>query len=462
MDVVPSFSAATDTVTISNREYIRDLYCPLQLNSFQIVDELHLNPGLSNTFPWLSQVAQNFEEYEFQQLIVTFKSTIDQSLATNGQSGQVALTTSYNADSSPFGSKQEMMAYSGGMSAKTNQSMIHGVECDPAKNSGSAGKYIRPGLVGTDELKDYDLGTTYVSVLDAPQQFLGQTLGELWISYTVVLRKPKLSVAENYGVDRTLVCIEKAVWPGYFGVEGDNLLQIASKRTLPCEFIRPLTNSTANVMATGPAYDNLMYNVPTPFAGIESFVGTGVFLNAMQWLEIRFLPSFSGIVEVRVLVKQVIATLPPPAFTKVDTINFIQAACTGQIFRFKDIPGNDQSIINSSSAPYTPCWSHVMNMSGAMEGGGSTTGPALANQGTSYEFDSQQLILHLRVMPVLAGVNNSIFIGGLLSQLNCAFAHCEISGINTYLSFDDAPINPSKNKMPLEVYSSPGVVATYP
>jgi hypothetical protein len=27
-----------------------------------------LNPGLEASFPWLSQVAQNFEEYEFVQL----------------------------------------------------------------------------------------------------------------------------------------------------------------------------------------------------------------------------------------------------------------------------------------------------------------------------------------------------------------------------------------------------------
>jgi hypothetical protein len=111
-DIVPSFGSNTDNVILRNREYIRDLYCPADANAFAIVDNVPLNPGLLNSFPWLSQVAANYEEYEFLQLAVTFKTTINDSIATNGQVGQVAMATNYNADQDSFGSKEEMVSYS--------------------------------------------------------------------------------------------------------------------------------------------------------------------------------------------------------------------------------------------------------------------------------------------------------------------------------------------------------------
>jgi hypothetical protein len=77
MDVVPLFTPETDAgIQISRREYVSEIYgpplvagepAPFTIQTFAI------NPGLEKTFPWLSQLAQNYDEYELVQCIFTFK-----------------------------------------------------------------------------------------------------------------------------------------------------------------------------------------------------------------------------------------------------------------------------------------------------------------------------------------------------------------------------------------------------
>lgn len=196
---VPQFAASSSggemgTIQISHREYVADIFGPPTAGVFQNVT-YGINPALPETFPWLSQVAANYEEYTIKQLMFTFRSTVTDFVATNGQVGSVIMATQYNANDAPFSSKQDMMEYAGAVSAKVSQEVIAGVECDPAQLSGPPGKYTRSGPTPPDEdVKTYDLGTLNVATSNTPSQFNSQALGELWVSYTVELRKPKFFV----------------------------------------------------------------------------------------------------------------------------------------------------------------------------------------------------------------------------------------------------------------------------
>lgn len=203
---VPSFASSGDetgSLTVSHREYVTDIYGPT--NSFN-VQSYSLNPGLEATFKWLSQIAQNYEEYEFKQLIFTFRSTTsDIGNSTSGQVGTVIMATNYNASSAPFGDKAVMMEYDGAMSAKVTDDMRHGVECHPAKISGNSGKYIRTNpVVQNQDIKSYDQGLFQLALANSPSNFANNPLGELWVSYTVVLRKPKLFTGRGLGISRDL------------------------------------------------------------------------------------------------------------------------------------------------------------------------------------------------------------------------------------------------------------------
>jgi len=201
--VVSSAADETGAVTVSRLEFLSEIFgpsTPFNIQSFNI------NPGLESMFPWLSQIAQNYEEYELLQLVVSFRSTTtDIGTTSNGQCGTIIMATNYDASAAPFTDKAAMMAYDGAMSSKTTESMAHGVECDPSKLSGSAGKYVRAfGLDSTKDIKDYDHGVLQVAVANAPTQLANYSLGELWVSYTVKLRKPKFFTGRGLGISRDI------------------------------------------------------------------------------------------------------------------------------------------------------------------------------------------------------------------------------------------------------------------
>jgi hypothetical protein len=200
---IPSFGGtAQNAVTITHKEYISDVFAPASFGTFQNT-VYSLNPGIERTFPWLSQVAVNYEEYTLKQLIFTFRSTVTDFVATNGQVGTIIMATQYNPSDNPFVSKQDAMEYEASMSGKCSVNMLHGVECDPAQLSGAPGKYLRAGPVRSqDDLKQYDWGNLNIGVSNIPKEFENQSLGELWVSYTVELRKPKFFVTRGLNILR--------------------------------------------------------------------------------------------------------------------------------------------------------------------------------------------------------------------------------------------------------------------
>lgn len=206
---VPGVSGSSDetgAITISHTEYIADIFGPGVPSGPAVSfhnESYAINPGMEKTFPWLSQIAQNYEEYEFKQLIFSYNSTItDIGSSTNGQCGTLTMATDYNAAHKPFSDKQEMLSYAHSYSSKTTESMDHGVECDPSKNALSKTLYVRTQGVVDEDLKTYDHGLFQIAISNIPPSLQGQSIGELRVSYTVVLRKPKLYSARGLGIQR--------------------------------------------------------------------------------------------------------------------------------------------------------------------------------------------------------------------------------------------------------------------
>lgn len=190
---IPMFGPEQQNYRVSKAEFIQNIYAPTDPGSFQNL-VLPLNPGLPQTFPWLSLVAPQFEEYEFEQLMFYWRPMVSDFNSTTGQVGEIVMATQYNPSEQSFTDISRAKNYMGAMSAKTSCSMNQGVECDPSRNSGAPGKYVRLGpLVGTNsDLKQYDQGNLNVMISGTPPAYSDQILGELWVTYTVTLRKPKL------------------------------------------------------------------------------------------------------------------------------------------------------------------------------------------------------------------------------------------------------------------------------
>jgi len=221
---VSGFNSVPDgnTVTVSHREYISDIYGPATGNFTNTVFEI--NPGLERTFPWLSQIACNYDEYTLGQLMFTYRPTVTEFAAASGQQGQVIMATQYNANDQAFTDKRVMMQYDGAMSSKVSCEQIHGVECDPSKISGDQGKYVRNRPVLEDmDRNNYDHGQFNIAIADIPSTYANQSIGELWVSYTVELRKPKFYANKGLAISKDIFVAnqQNGVKQSYlFGDEG--------------------------------------------------------------------------------------------------------------------------------------------------------------------------------------------------------------------------------------------------
>jgi len=195
---IPQFASHSSTYTVSKSELVQKLFAP-PTGSQEIQYRYSLNPGLLELFPWLSLVAAQFEEYEFKQLMFYYRPMVSDFFSNTGQTGTVAMVTQYNVHDPPFSDLQTALNYDMAAAGKTTAMQRHGVECNPALNSGPSGKFVRLGPIentgyggSQPDLQLYDLGNTSVIINGTDPTLAGQMVGFLYVSYTVELRKPKL------------------------------------------------------------------------------------------------------------------------------------------------------------------------------------------------------------------------------------------------------------------------------
>lgn len=183
---VPYMHSMKDGFRIRHREYIGDVNSSTAFSN----SSYSVNPGLNGTFPWLSAIAQNFEEYSIEGMVVEFKSTSADALnSTNTALGTIILCAEYNVLQPAYVNKQQMENSLFCMSAKPSECIIMPIECDKSQNPFKV-QYIRNGDVTTGDLRMYDLCNFQIASVGSQQ---ASVVGELWLSYDIILRKPQLS-----------------------------------------------------------------------------------------------------------------------------------------------------------------------------------------------------------------------------------------------------------------------------
>lgn len=193
----PTFSPLTSGFRIRHREFIKDV----NSSTGFAATSYRINPGLPDLFPWLSQVASNFEEYKIHGMCVWLNSSSATAVSsTNTALGIWGIVTQYDAAEDDFTNKQQCENYVGAQSAVPSKSILHGIECKPGSNV--LDKYfVRKGELSADlDIKFYDQGK--VQVFTQGSQAVS-VIGELWVTYDIEFTKPRLSssVAINPQVD---------------------------------------------------------------------------------------------------------------------------------------------------------------------------------------------------------------------------------------------------------------------
>lgn len=189
----PKFAQRGRGNIITNREYIGDVTLGATPEIFTIFqDGFTINPGLAKTFPWLSTIAQNYEQFKIHGMIFEFKSTVgDNSTVQNV--GTVIMGTEYNVNSANFANKQVMENSEFAQSGKATESQIHGIEC-ASKEHPMKMQYVRTGALAstTDSIKWYDFANFQIATQGFNAAQANTTIGELWVSYQIEFFKPQI------------------------------------------------------------------------------------------------------------------------------------------------------------------------------------------------------------------------------------------------------------------------------
>lgn len=272
----PSVQTRNGVTTIAHRAYL----APITNTLAYTVGAFAVNPGLSQTFPWLHRVARRYEEYRFKKLRFEFRS-----VAATSTAGVVMLSFDYDAADAAPTSKQSQ--------AQT----VPSVECnawagiDLSVPVGSIPwKYVRAGILGSNlDVKTYDAGQLFISTIYGP----GSVAGELYVEYEVELRKPTEgpvggcqlgflppSITSPFSVPNPLTTIgvsplrvrtntslefiSSGEWLIYFWYTGSGITANTSTPVLAGQgSIRTLSASTSS-FDTGSAYRSMV---------VRSFVG---------------------------------------------------------------------------------------------------------------------------------------------------------------------------------------------
>lgn len=184
-----SFGEDATTIRLRRREFLADVLAPSTPGTFTNYS-YPINAGMRSSFPFLSQLAANYEEYCFDGLVFEFISSASP-YVTASSLGTVIASMAYNASSPSFTNKYTMENSAAAISTRIDKNLMYGVECAKGSNPQNC-YYVRSGA-STLPLTTTDLGNFQLAVAPATTVPANAVLGELWVTYDVILHRPVLS-----------------------------------------------------------------------------------------------------------------------------------------------------------------------------------------------------------------------------------------------------------------------------
>lgn len=197
----PTFSGSSgEDIIVTRREFVKDIYSSTTFAN----ERFFLNPGNPILFPWLSQFAKGYEEYQIMGMVFEFKSTSSDAISSGLGMGSVIAATDYDCLDATYTDKRTMAASEFSNSCKPSISFLHPIECDPKRNV-LGRMYVLPGITDVSQVTSptssmdprfATLGQTYIAV--EGMAAADSAIGELWVTYKVKLSRPILEAASVY------------------------------------------------------------------------------------------------------------------------------------------------------------------------------------------------------------------------------------------------------------------------
>jgi hypothetical protein len=183
---IPKMHTAGNSIRVSHREYVMDILAPENGQEFNPM-VFTVNPGDSTIFPWLSNLAQLFEQYKFHGLVFEFVSTTSPYNQTPAM-GYVMFAAQYNVLQAPFQSPIELENSTDSIMARPDHCLMYGVECATQSYNYY---YVRNNRNVVVDPATYDFVDITLATKGLPSSYTpGSVLGQLWISFDIELVQP--------------------------------------------------------------------------------------------------------------------------------------------------------------------------------------------------------------------------------------------------------------------------------
>jgi hypothetical protein len=196
---VPDFGSSS--IRVTHKEYLGNV-----IGSTDFASTIYrLNPGISDSFPWLAGIARNYQQYRFNGMLFQFVSTSAFALnSINSALGKVILATNYNAEDQPFDSTVAMLSTQFSNYGRPAESLTHAIECAPQETPDNC-LYIRTDI----EQKGKDLRFTDLGFVQLATEGMqsDSEVGGLWVTYDITFLKPIINnnINMDVGIDQFIV-----------------------------------------------------------------------------------------------------------------------------------------------------------------------------------------------------------------------------------------------------------------
>jgi len=271
---VPQFSKGREYVEISYREYVEDVVTSSTAGSMK-VEVYYINPTNSSLFPWLSNMATMFEEWESMGMLAEFKSDSANALnSTNTALGQVALACNYDATQAAWTTRAQLLDSEYVSSDAPAQSFLHPIEV--SRKLTPAKIFYTSQTTGTDQ-NQTTLGILHLATWG--MQAASVNVGQLWMTYKFRFFKPKIPGAGGVttslhylpapGTDSLTVSASTSCSPG--SPFGTNPLVYSSGRLLGDK------SAGWGKAIVGANSQTITLTFPPGCAGQDYFIYTGIY-----------------------------------------------------------------------------------------------------------------------------------------------------------------------------------------
>lgn len=189
----PSASFGKDGVSIrmKYREFLGDVSTGTVAGAFTNYT-YPINPGLRSTFPYLSQLANNFDLYCVKGIVFEYISSASPYLATSAL-GTVIASTEPNSEAPAYTSKFQMENSACSISTRIDKNLMYGIECALGSNPQNC-YYVRSGA-STLPLTTTDIGNFQIAVAPGTGVPTSTVVGELWVTYDIELSRPSINLS---------------------------------------------------------------------------------------------------------------------------------------------------------------------------------------------------------------------------------------------------------------------------